>query len=174
MCKYSKLFGPPSSTTIEVKVQVLVAQLCLTLCDPMDCSLPGISVHGILQARILEWVAIPFSRGSSQTRDQTQVFCIAGIFFTVWTSREAHHNCYHPKGVRDIHIPKTSVCDSNFCHNDNSWEQCFSKYNTYGNCQYLPKMQIFVLFEMGPRFCISNNLPGGTADSQSTLSVAKV
>ena len=47
----------------------LVAQLCLTLCDPIDCSLPGSSAHGILQARILEWVAIPFSRGSSQTKD---------------------------------------------------------------------------------------------------------
>ena len=47
------------------KVKVLVAQLCLTLCDPMDCSLPGLSVHGILQARILEWVVIPFSRGSN-------------------------------------------------------------------------------------------------------------
>ena len=46
----------------------LVTQLCLTLCDPMDCSLPGSSVHGILQARILEQVVIPFSRGSSQPR----------------------------------------------------------------------------------------------------------
>ena len=46
-----------------------VAQSCLTLCDPMDCSLPGFSVHGILQARILEWVTISFSRGSSQPRD---------------------------------------------------------------------------------------------------------
>ena len=46
-----------------------VAQLCLTLCDPMDCSLPGSSIHGIFQARILEWVAISFSRGSSQPRD---------------------------------------------------------------------------------------------------------
>ena len=46
-------------------MKVLVAQLCLTLCDPKDCSMPGSSVHGILQARILEWVAIPFSRGSS-------------------------------------------------------------------------------------------------------------
>ena len=50
-----------------------VAQLCPTLCDPMDCSLPGASVHGILQERILEWVAVPFSRGSSQPRDRTQV-----------------------------------------------------------------------------------------------------
>ena len=47
-------------------MKVLVTQLCSTLCDPMDCSTPGSSVHGILQARILEWVAIPFSRGSSQ------------------------------------------------------------------------------------------------------------
>ena len=46
-------------------------QLCLTVCDPMDCSLPGSSVHGILQARILEWVAVPFSRGSSQPRSLT-------------------------------------------------------------------------------------------------------
>ena len=46
-------------------MKVLFAQLCLILCDPMDCSLPGFSVHGILQARIQEWVAIPFSRGSS-------------------------------------------------------------------------------------------------------------
>ena len=49
-----------------VKVKVLVTQLCLTLCDPMGCSPPGCSLHGIFQARILEWVAIPFSRGSSQ------------------------------------------------------------------------------------------------------------
>ena len=55
----------------------------------MDCSLPGSSVHGILQARILEWVAVPFSRGSSQTRDQTQVSCTAGRFFTIWATREA-------------------------------------------------------------------------------------
>ena len=57
--------------------------------DPMDCSLPGSSVHGILQARILEWVAMLFSTGSSQPRDQTQVSCIAGRFFIVWATREA-------------------------------------------------------------------------------------
>ena len=68
----------------------LVTQPCLTLCDPMDCSPPGSSVHEILQARILEWVAMPFSRGSSQPRDQTQVSCITGGFFTVWATRKAH------------------------------------------------------------------------------------
>ena len=60
------------------------------LCKPLDCSLPGSSVHGILQARILEWVAIPFSRGSSQPGARTSVSCIAGGFFTVWATREAH------------------------------------------------------------------------------------
>ena len=67
---------------------VLVSQSCLTLCDPIDCSLPGSSVHGILQARILEWVAISFSRGSSQPRDQTQVSCILSRFFIVWATRD--------------------------------------------------------------------------------------
>ena len=65
-------------------MKVKVAQSCLTLCNPMDCSLPGSSVRGLFQARILEWVAISFSRGSSQHRDRTQVSCIAGRFFTSW------------------------------------------------------------------------------------------
>ena len=69
-------------------IKVLVSQSCLTLCDPMDSSSPGSSVHGILQARILEWVAIPFSRGSSWPRDQTLVSCIPGRFFTIWATRE--------------------------------------------------------------------------------------
>ena len=61
-------------------------QSCPTLCNPVDCSPPGFSVHGILQARILEWVAIPFSRGSSRPRDQTQVYCTAGRFSAVWAT----------------------------------------------------------------------------------------
>ena len=60
-----------------------VSQLCLTLCDPVDCSLPGYSVRGILQARVLEWVAVSFSRGSSQPRDRTQVSRIAGRHFNL-------------------------------------------------------------------------------------------
>ena len=67
----------------KYEVKVLVAQLCLTVCDPVDHSLPGFSVDRIFQARILEWVAIPFSRRSSQPRGQTWVFCTAGRFFTV-------------------------------------------------------------------------------------------
>ena len=65
------------------KMKVLVPQSCPTLCDPMNCSPPDFPVHGILQARILEWLAIPFPRGSSQLRDQTWVSCIAGRFLTV-------------------------------------------------------------------------------------------
>ena len=61
-----------------------VAQSCPTLCDPMDCSLPGSSVHGIFQAVVLEWIAISFSKGSSQPRDRTQVSCIVDRHFTVW------------------------------------------------------------------------------------------
>ena len=60
-----------------------VAQSCSTLCDPMDCSLPGSSLHGILQARVLEWGAISFSRGSSRPRDRTLVSCIPGRHFNL-------------------------------------------------------------------------------------------
>ena len=67
----------------------MCAQLSLTLCNPMDCSPPGFSLHGILQARILEWVAISFSRVSSWPRDQTHVSCIEGEFFTIWASRDS-------------------------------------------------------------------------------------
>ena len=63
------------------KLESEVTQLCPTLCDPMDCSLWGSSIHGIFQARLLEWVAISFSRGSSRPRDQTLVSCIASSCF---------------------------------------------------------------------------------------------
>ena len=70
----------------------LVAQSCVTLCNPMNCSPWGSSIHEILQARILEWIAIPFSRGSSWPRDCTQVSCIAGRFFTICVTEKAHAN----------------------------------------------------------------------------------
>ena len=69
---------------------MLVAQLCSTLCSPMDCKQPASSVHGFLQSRRLEWVSIPFSRGSFWSRDQTQISCLAGTFFTIWTTWEAN------------------------------------------------------------------------------------
>ena len=81
---------PPLLMKWKWKVQVLVTQLCPTLCDPMVCGPPGYSVHGIHQARILEWVAMPFSRGSSWTRDRAWVPCIAGRFFIIWAIKEYH------------------------------------------------------------------------------------
>ena len=80
--------------------EVKVTQLCLTFGDPMDYT-----VHGSLQARILEWVAIPFSRGSSQLRDQTQVSHIAGGFFTSWTTEEALEPVYKDREMYFFQIP---------------------------------------------------------------------
>ena len=71
------VWGPNSENQWSRMMKVKATQLCLTLCDPMDYI-----AHGILQARILQWVAFPFSRGSSQPKDRTQVSCIAGRFFT--------------------------------------------------------------------------------------------
>ena len=74
----------------------------------MDCSLPGASVHVIFQARVLEWVAISFSRGSSQPRDQTQVSHIAGRHFTLWATRESWiliispNKNYSPSRIKDF------------------------------------------------------------------------
>ena len=87
-----------------------------TLCDPMDCSPPGSSVHGIPQSRLLEWVAISFSKGSSQPRDQTWVSCIAGIFFTIWATRgtlklHLHQWIDHPDS-KDIFIDVSGVLKS--------------------------------------------------------------
>ena len=96
---------------------MIVTQSCPTLCNFVDYSLSGSSIHGILQARILEWVAISFSRGSSQPRDQTRVSRTAGRCFTVWATRYCHAAwqklyMYHGKASPtcnihplDIHIP---------------------------------------------------------------------
>ena len=110
MCRFVSLtypltphycYGITTSWRIDSSVIVItdtthdclcVSQSCLTLCDPMDCSPPGSSVHGILQARILEWVAISFSRGSSWSRNWTWVSCIAGRLFTDWATRKTY-NC---------------------------------------------------------------------------------
>ena len=83
-----------SLQTIHWFLPIFVAQSCPTLCDPMDCSLSGSSVHGIFQARVLEWIAISFSRGSSRPRNRTQVSRIAGRRFTIWATREAPYLCY--------------------------------------------------------------------------------
>ena len=84
-----------------------VTQSCPTLCDPVDCSLQGASLHGILRARVLEWVAISFSRGSSRPRDQTRVSRIAGardycIFLSTWKLISCHQ-------VRTVHYIQFST-----------------------------------------------------------------
>ena len=89
----SATFSNPALETVTRDVDLgMHAKSSLTLCDPMDCSLPGSSVHGIFQERMLEWVTTPPSRGSSPPRDQTHfscISCLAGGFFTANTPREA-------------------------------------------------------------------------------------
>ena len=88
-CLYPRLRAQAVLEVIYLlKVEVIAVQPSPTLCDPMNCSLPGSSARGILQARILEWVAIPFSRESSQTGDGTLISCLAGRFFTIWATRD--------------------------------------------------------------------------------------
>ena len=95
--------GSPFLLLKEMKV----SQSCPTLCDPMDSSLAGSSVHRILQARILEWEAVPFSRGSSQPRRRTQVSQIAGGFFTICATREALDSVFIPRQRIKM---QTSLC----------------------------------------------------------------
>ena len=113
--------GGFSTSWATTEAQSEVIQLCLTLCDPMDCSLPGSSVHGIFQARILEWGAISFSGGSSLPRDWTRVSHIVGRCFTVWATREA-------QTTRKSNIiyasPDQPIC---LLSCDFAWKMCFLK-----------------------------------------------
>ena len=86
-----------------------VAQLCLALCDPMDCSLPGSSVHGIFQAIVLEWIAISFCRGSSRPRDWTRVSRIVDRRFTVWATREVLWSGNALGEVQSAYVPLCMV-----------------------------------------------------------------
>ena len=110
-----------------------VTQSCLTLCDPMDCSLQGSSVHGIFQARIQEWVVISFSRGSSQARDRTWVACIAGRRFTIWAPGK------HFKMITKISLVTVSL----------------KILNSY--CQYFPHCAFYAhaLFSLKLEVCTS-------------------
>ena len=113
--------------------EVLVAQSCPTLCNPMSCSQPGSSVHGISQARILEWVAISFSKRSSWPRDWTQVSYIAGRFFLIWATREAPR--VNPALWNQVEWPASRGQPSNatvsaicawVCHTQRLWASAFS------------------------------------------------
>ena len=105
-----------------------VTQSCLTLCYPMDCSLPDSSFHGILQARILEWVAVACSRGSSQPRDWTQVSLIAGEFFTIWATRNNSLNISRVdrwnKHTKIMSQFKDHEWDNKIKHDDALWQLC--------------------------------------------------
>ena len=81
----------PRSPALCLCCVCVVAQLYLTLCDPVNCSLPGSSLYGILLATILEWVAMSSSKGFFQFRDETKVSCFAVRFFTVWATREVNN-----------------------------------------------------------------------------------
>ena len=89
-------------TNWDIK-EAQVAHSCLTLCDPMDC------VHGILQSRILERVAFPFSRGSSQSRDWTQLSCTAGGFLTSWATRDDPNHYWNGASSSFPHLSESGV-----------------------------------------------------------------
>ena len=103
----------------DIKVKVLVAQLCWTLYDPLDWGGGRSSVHGIVQVRILEWVAIPFSRGSSWPRDRTWVLHVSGRFFTICATRSMGTKTMttlvifvsqHLSPMLVHHKPSTAIC----------------------------------------------------------------
>ena len=102
----------------KVKSESEDAQSCPIRSDPMDCNPPGSSVHGIFQAKVLEWVAISFSRGSSWSRDQTQVSRPVGRRFTVWATREVQifQRCYQNEGKG-----KSTQCDPVWSRQWPSW-----------------------------------------------------
>ena len=97
-----------------LKKFLLVAQSYLTFCDPMDCSSPSSSVCGILPARMLEWVASPFSRGSSWSRDGIQVSHIAGGFFTIWTMLFLQFPFHHRPGPLCCSVTNDHMREKNF------------------------------------------------------------
>ena len=97
-----------------VCVCVLVTQACLTLCDAMDCRPRGSYVHGILQARKLEWVAMPFSRGLSPQRGRTWVSCTAGRFFTVWAAENKAYDLCTLAQFKDFKKIPRSLLPANF------------------------------------------------------------
>ena len=106
-----------------------VTQSCQTLCDPVDCSLPGSSLHGILQARVLEWVAISFSRGSSWPRDRTPVSHIAGRHFNLWATREAPSHCLGicKTKFQKMEFKKWSEWKNHWIKTRTSYSTCFER-----------------------------------------------
>ena len=114
---------PKAYTSARIQV-CAVAQLCPALCGPMDCSLPGSSVHGTLQTRVLEWAAISSSRGSSRPRNETHVFCTAGGCFTTESSGKPHTHRPQSALLATAGLEAfLSVQRALNSHSDHSWGQ---------------------------------------------------
>ena len=111
--RWTKNCNSCSWHSLVIKSESEVAPSCLTLCDPVDCSPPGSSIHGILQTRTLEWVASSFSRGSSQPRDRTWVSCIAGKCFNHQGSSTGHQKgpSFSPHHLTICHTTNTSKAE---------------------------------------------------------------
>ena len=138
-----------------VKKWSVVAQSCPTLCDPINCSVPGSSVHGIFQATVLEWIAISFSRGSSQPRAWTQVSCIVDRRFTVWATREVSL----PKVV--VSLPKASSFQSSI-PNFWPWHCSITYQNTLNKYYFGGRWNLLLL---------PSSLPGMVSRSYSADTV---
>ena len=136
--------------------KVRVTHSCPTLCDPMDYT-----AHGILQARIPEWVAFPFSRGSSQPRDQTQVSHIAGRFFASWATREVQEY-----GVGSLSLLQGSSQPRNqtrvSCTAGGFFTNWVAKSPIYVTCSFEPKIQVEAALSKYPE-------PGHGHQGQSVL-----
>ena len=124
---------------MKVKSESEVAQSCPTLCNPMDCSLPGSSIHGILQARVLEWVAISFSRGSSQPRDQTRVSWIPGRRFNLWATDKCNN-------MDEPQTHNSAKCDAIPCT-----YSIYTKFRHRQNCAWITEVRIVVVSGDGVR-----------------------
>ena len=122
-CARLPLLLSQNSTWASLGAAVLVAQSCSTLWNPMDRGLPGFSVHRILQARVLEWVAIPFSKGSCWPRDQTQVSGIARRFFTIWATGKSLYKFRDWEIKTEIHKDKNRRKQKYFfCKMESRWD----------------------------------------------------
>ena len=126
---------------------------CLTLCDTMDCSPPGSSVLGILQTRILECIAVPFSRRSSQPRDWTQVSCIAGGFFTSWATREAMCICMYVYKCVYIERERESARESKRERERDDSLCCTPETNTFGYVRSLLCLGFYSFFAFWKTRC---------------------
>ena len=107
----------------------LVTELCLILCDPRDCSPPSSSVHGIFQSRMLEWVAISFSRGFSQPRDQTRISCVSCI------DRQILYHCI--TGSQQHYLPIAKPWKQPKCASTEGWIKKMWYTHTHTTAYYL-------------------------------------